>query len=154
MITKFDEEIHEVEERLAREREALVHQAEDLGHTAREAAISPKGLLAAAAVGFMFAELTRSRRPSGQVVVADANGQVSRKLGVGGLLGGAALAIIKAKYGSPGALSRAAWEFAAAQRARRSDASVSASSARTAAPGAYAPAPRLPVVPPATPPVP
>ncbi len=115
MITKFDEEIHEVEARLAREREALVNQAEDLGQTAREAAVSPKGLLAAAAVGFMLGELTRPRRAHAKV---DAPAQAPRKLGLGGILGGAALAFIKAKYGSPAALSRAAWEFAAATRAR------------------------------------
>jgi hypothetical protein len=117
MNTKFDDEIHQVEARLAREREAIVHQAEDLGHTARDAAVSPKGLMAAAAVGFMLGELTRpsrgARSGNGQH-----NGQTSRKLGLGGMLGGAALAFVKAKYGSPAALSRAAWEFAAAQRAR------------------------------------
>jgi hypothetical protein len=154
MITKFDEEIHEVEERLAREREALVHQAEDLGHTAREAAISPKGLLAAAAVGFMLGELTRARRTPHAAV--HANGQASRTLGLGGLLGGTALALIKAKYGSPGALSRAAWEFAAAQRARRPSANATARAGAAAPAGAaYAVTePRYQVAPRDTPPVP
>ena len=123
MMTKFDEEIHEVEARLAREREELVHQAEDLGQTAREAAISPKGLIAAAAVGFMVGELTKSRRHP-----RTAAPPAARKMGIGGLLGGAALAFLKARYGSPAALSRAAWEYAAAQRARR------AAAARTAPP--------------------
>ena len=131
MMTKFDEEIQEVEARVAREREELVHQAEDLGHTightAREAAISPRGLIAAAAIGFMVGELTRPRRhPRTPQAQPTARGKMGR---LGGLLGGAALAFVKSRYGSPAALSRAAWEFAAAQRARRAAATRASKSA-------------------------
>ena len=153
MMTKFDEEIQEVEARLAREREALVHQAEDLGQTARDAAISPKGLMAAAAVGFMLGELTRPRRSH---VHANASSSAPRKLGFGGIIGGAALALLRSRYGSPAALSRAAWEFAAAQRARRNSTRTPTAAAAGAASGgsyaASAPA-RASVAPPA-PPVP
>ncbi|MCC6534760.1 MAG: hypothetical protein IT531_19620 [Burkholderiales bacterium] len=114
MITRYDEEIHEVEDRIARERAALVEQAEDLGHTAVDAAVSPKGLLAAAAVGFVLGEMLKPRRP------ASAAASSTRKLGWTGLLGSAALALLKSQYGSPLALSRSAWNYAAAQRARRS----------------------------------
>jgi len=149
MITKFDEEIQEVEARLAREREALVHQAEDLGHTAREAAISPKGLMAAAAVGFMLGELTRPRRAHAN---GNAGSSAPRKLGFGGIIGGAALALLRSRYGSPAALSRAAWEFAAAQRAHRNStrAPTAAGAARSGSYGASAPT-RAPVAPPASP---
>ena len=75
MMTKFDDEIQEVEARLVRERAALVHQAEDLGHTAREAAVSPKGLLAAAAVAFMidtwFSEVRRWEKEIGATLAND-----------------------------------------------------------------------------------
>ena len=123
MMRKYDEEIREVEARLQREREALLLQAEDLGHTARDAAISPKGLLAAAVVGFMLGELTT--RPRRHVDWSS----TPRKLGLGGLLGGAALAFIRTQYGSPAALGRAAWEYAAELRARRAAAANAATAA-------------------------
>lgn len=115
MMDRYDDEIRDLEERLMREREALLHQAEDLTDRARALAVSPKGLLAAAAVGFLLGELSRpGRRPHRQ-------DSVPRKLGVGGILGGMALTLIKAQYGSPYAFARAAWNYLGARRTARFD---------------------------------
>lgn len=132
MNTKYDDEIREVESRLVREREALKAKAEDLGETARDAAVSPKGLIAAFAIGFLFGELTAPKRRKEKSQVAD----TTKKVGIGGLIGSALFAFARSQYGSPWQLGRSAWEFAAAQRARR--AAAAATSAAEAAEAAEA----------------
>lgn len=121
MMDRYDDEIRELEERLVRERAALVHRAEDLTHTAKAAAVSPKGLFVAAALGFLLGELSRPRHRH--------HDGTPRKLGVGGLIGGMALTLIKAQYGSPFGFGRAMWEYAAARRARHPSTSPSPPSA-------------------------
>jgi hypothetical protein len=92
-MTKYDDEIREVESRLEREREALRVQAQDLTSTARRVVASPKGLLAAAVVGFLFGELTapRRRRRSGHETRQQGVQPAAQALGIGGILGSAAL---------------------------------------------------------------
>lgn len=113
-MDRYDEEIRQLEERLMHEREALVHRADDLTQRARALAASPKGLLAAAAVGFMLGELSRPRRYRHD----EERDRIPRKLGFSGVVGGVALALIKAQYGSPLAFGRAVLDFIAARRAR------------------------------------
>ena len=132
MNTKYDEEIRQVESRLVREREALKAKAEDLTETARDAAVSPKGLVAAFAIGFLLGELTAPKRRKEKSQVAD----TTKKVGIGGLLGSALFAFARSQYGSPWTLGRSAWEYAAALRARR--AAAAASAAATAAGAAAA----------------
>ena len=132
-MTKFDDEIREVEARLVREREALRAKAEDLGETARDAAVSPKGLLAAFAIGFVLGELTtpRRRKEKSQAV------ETTKKVGIGGLLGSAIFAYARSHYGSPWSLGRSAWDYAAAMRQRRA-----AAAARAAASSIVTPTPQ------------
>lgn len=118
MHTKYDDEIRELEARLAFEREALVHGAEDLTYTAKRLAGSTKGLVAAAVVGFVLGELTRpKRRPSRQSRKDEA--PASKGVGLGGVLGGVALALIRAQFGSPLGMGKAALSYAAARRRAR-----------------------------------
>jgi hypothetical protein len=124
-MSKYDDEIREVEARLMREREALMAKAEDLGETARDAAVSPKGLLAAFAIGFVLGELTAPRRRKEKSQVVD----TTKKVGLGGLIGSAVFAYARSHYGSPWALGRSAWEYAAAARARRAAAAARAAAA-------------------------
>jgi hypothetical protein len=128
MNTKYDEEIRQVESRLVREREALKAKAEDLTETARDAAVSPKGLVAAFAIGFLLGELTAPKRRKEKSQVAD----TTKKVGIGGLLGSALFAFARSQYGSPWTLGRSAWEYAAALRARRAAAAASAAGAAAA----------------------
>lgn len=125
MMTRYDEEIRELETRLQREREALADRVDEVAQRARSTAdrarasvASPRGLLGALAAGYLIGELTRRRRklpPHGD----HESSSVPRKLGVGGLLGGAALAVIRAQYGSPLAFARAMSEYVAEWRAAR-----------------------------------
>jgi hypothetical protein len=115
MMNKYEDEIQAVEERLVREREALALRAEYLGRSARSAAASPKGLIVAAAIGFLVGELTRPRHHHHHGPAPGAPG----KLGLGSLLGGVALALMRAQYGSPLGFGRAAFQYAAERRAAR-----------------------------------
>lgn len=130
MHTRFDDEIREVEVRLASEREALFHGAEHLSHSAKCLAASPKGLLAAAVVGFLIGELTRPRRSPAR---HDQSSVTPKAVGLGGVLGGVALALVRAQFGSPLGMGKAAFEYAAARWRSRA-----AAASGSGAPGAIA----------------
>jgi hypothetical protein len=97
-----DDDIRAVESRIARERHALAALLEDCGQTARDAVAAPKNLLAVAGLGFVLGEVLRPGRSA----------SLARKRGLGGLLAGAAIALIRARYGSPWALGRRLWSEA------------------------------------------
>jgi len=126
-MDRYDDEIRELEERMMREREALIHQAESLTDKARSLAVSPKGLLFAAAFGFLLGEVTRPRSRHQRE-------SLPAKVGMGGVVGGLALALIKAQYGSPLGFARAMWEQVEARRAR-TQSDVYTSAERSAVPG-------------------
>jgi hypothetical protein len=111
MMSKYDDEIRAVEERLVRERAALADRAERLGQRARDAAASPTGLIVAAALGFLLGELSRPRHHHHH-----SSAPMPAKIGLGGVLGGVALALMRAQYGSPVGFGRAAWQYAAERR--------------------------------------
>lgn len=136
MHTKYDDEIREVEARLAFEREALLNGAENLTDTAKRMAASPKGLLAAAAVGFAIGELTRGKRRRARN--DQASSVAPKAVGLGGVLGGVALALVRAQFGSPLGMGRAAWEYAAARRRARAQAQAQAATSTPDAPGVLA----------------
>jgi hypothetical protein len=138
MSMNYDDDIREAESRLVRDRQALLAQAEDLTASARDLASSPKGLLAALAVGFVLGELTTPRRarrtPKKSQVTGTAD--TTAKMGLGGLIGSALFAYARSRYGSPWELGRSAWNYyAARQQTRRA-----AARARTPAPGSAPPA--------------
>ncbi len=109
-MKRYDEDIRVVEARLQRERELLRAEAEDLRAITLDAAVSPKGLLAAAAVGFFIGELLRPRRQRHPEPSA------AKKMGFGGLIASLAFAALRSQVGSPWTLGRAAWEYAAKAR--------------------------------------
>jgi hypothetical protein len=104
----LDDEIRAVEARIARERHGLAALLQDCGETARDAVAAPKSLLAVAMLGFVLGEALRPARPAAP----------PRRRGLGGFLTGAALALIRARYGSPWALSRRLWSEAPRRTAR------------------------------------
>ena len=151
-MTKYDDEIREVESRLEREREALRVQAQDLTSTARRVVASPKGLLAAAVVGFVFGELTapRLRRRGGREMRNQGAQPVpaAKALGIGGILGSAALTFVRQRYGSPWVLANRAWHYYQMQkRARPRDEYAHAAAPRRAPAVRPAPASVEPVAP-------
>jgi hypothetical protein len=100
-MSRLDEEIRAVEARIARGRTGLATLMGDCEETARDAVAAPKSLLAVAALGFALGEMLRPARAA-----------PPRSRGVKGLLAGAALALIRARYGSPWALARRIWSEA------------------------------------------
>ena len=103
MNSKYDDEIREAEQRLIRDRQALVDEAHALTIRAREAAASPKGLFAAFVIGYVVGELTAPKRRDKRREAAVAT---TKKVGIGGLLGSAVLAYVRSQYGSPWVLGR------------------------------------------------
>lgn len=102
----LDDDIRAVEQRIARGRHRLAALAEDCEETARHAIVSPHGLIAVAAVGFMLGEMLRPRRRPAP----------TRNAGLGGLVGGAIAALLRARYGNPWSLAALTWARAAAAR--------------------------------------
>ena len=132
-MSRYDDEIRAVEARLVRDRQALVQDAQDLAATARDAMSSPKGLAIAFAAGFLLGELTAPRRP--RKSRGQQTAETTKKLGLGGLLGSALFAFVRARYGSPWVLARHALDYyLSMQRARQSamQRPASTSSARAA----------------------
>lgn len=99
MTTRLEQEIGAVETRLARTRSDLAALAAEWVGGAREAIASPRSLLGVAAIGFFLGEALR--RPSRL--------EPAKRRGVAGLLAGGALALVRARYGSPLALARRIW---------------------------------------------
>lgn len=93
-------ELQEVEMRLARERADLAALARNLGETARDAVATPRNLLGVAAFGFLLGEMLQSRR---------GDKRPRRRRGLAGLLLGAGIAVLRARYGSPFHLARELW---------------------------------------------
>lgn len=110
MIGDLDAEIRAVEARIAGERDGIVRLLEESGETARDAVATPKNLAAVAALGFVLGQFGR---PRGDHPVR------MRTRGLGGLLAGAAFALVRARYGSPWALARQFWADAPRRTAAR-----------------------------------
>ncbi len=84
-LTAIDEEIQQLEERIASDRAAFVSALSACGHSVRETASSPKALLAVAALGFVAGKLIfRSRGKGAPAAERRASAQPSK---IGGLLG-------------------------------------------------------------------
>src|SRR5690606_7171956 len=99
-----DDEIYEVEARIAQRREALPRVASDTGRSAVDVLVSPAGLAAAVAVGFLAGGglRRRRRRPRKQETEP-----VKAGLGIGSLLMTAGLALVRAQFGSPAGMAQA-----------------------------------------------
>jgi len=105
----FDDDIRAVEQRVARGRNGLAALAENCEETARDAIASPKTLLAVAAAGYMLGEMLRPSRRSAP----------TRKAGLAGMLLGAAVALVRARYGNPWSLAELAWSRRASRAIAR-----------------------------------
>jgi hypothetical protein len=101
VTTPLEHEIGAVETRLARERGDRAARADEWAGCAREAISSPQSLLGVAAIGFFLGEALRGSRR--------AEPARRGRRGLAGLLAGGALALVRARYGSPVALARRVW---------------------------------------------
>lgn len=100
----LDDEIYEIEERLARRRAELPRVARATGKSALHALASPAGLAAAAALGFLAGGGLRRKnghRAEPRWVKVDPQPQKTKGIAIGSLAMSAAIALIKAQFGSP-----------------------------------------------------
>jgi hypothetical protein len=104
----LDDEIYEVEERIARRRTELPRVARATGQSALHALASPAGLATAAAIGF-FAGGGLRRRPKRKPYVERRKTApaASKRAMMGSLLMSGVIALIRAQYGSPAGMAQA-----------------------------------------------
>lgn len=125
----LDDEIYEVEERLARRRAELPRVARATGRSAMHKLASPAGLAAAAALGFLAGGgFGRNRNhPVKPVVERRKQKEQTKGIAIGSLAMSAAIALIKAQFGTPAEMARVLLQkiqsrkVAATTTSRRSD---------------------------------
>jgi hypothetical protein len=98
-MPELDDDIHDVELRLARRRNAVALLADDWAGALRDTLVSGRSLLGVAAVGFAVGEILRP--------AAAGTGRRRSKGGTGLLLSLAAL-LLRARYGAPWRIAVAA----------------------------------------------
>ena len=107
----LDDEIYEVEERLARRRVELPRLARATRRNAMHKLASPTGLAAAAALGFLAGGGLRRKNGRAQAeprwVKVDPQAQKTKGIAIGSLAMSAAIALIKAQFGSPFGMAQA-----------------------------------------------
>ena len=98
-----DQEIFEVERRIALRRAQLKRHAGDAGMRAKQALASPIALLAAAGIGFLLANsfVRRRKEPPHPERRKSDHLKAAKATGFAGILSTGAMWLIKAKYGSP-----------------------------------------------------
>jgi hypothetical protein len=99
----LDDEIYEVEERLARRRAELPGVARATGRSAMHKLASPAGLAAAAALGFLVGGGLRrgnGHHPKPRWVKVEEK-EKAKGIAIGSLAMSAAVALMKAQFGSP-----------------------------------------------------
>lgn len=98
-----DQEIFDVEKRLAQRRARLGHDAHEAGHLAMQKLASPVALLAAAGIGFLIANsfARRRREPAHPERRKEDHLKKAKATGIAGILTTGLMWVIKAQYGSP-----------------------------------------------------
>jgi hypothetical protein len=98
-----DREIFEVEQRLARRRAQVKHEARQAGQAAMQKLASPVALLAAAGIGFVLANsfARRRREPPHPERRKSDHLKKAKATGIAGVLTTGAMWLIKAQFGSP-----------------------------------------------------
>jgi hypothetical protein len=98
MTMHIDEEIRELEQRIAQRRHSIEHTARAAKQRAIRTVLSPVGLLSAAGIGFL-ATFGLARRH--HHVPAGAVGKGGRIAGIASVLASVAFAVLRAQFGSP-----------------------------------------------------
>jgi len=107
-----DQEVFEVEQRLAMRRAQLAQQSREATRRTLQALASPLALVAAAAVGFIAAGALarRNRRPPHPERRKTDHAKAAKRTGVAGMLLPAALWLVRAQWGSPARAAQALLE--------------------------------------------
>jgi hypothetical protein len=108
----LDDEIYEVEQRLQRRREQLPLVARATGRSALHTIASPAGLAVAALLGFVVGGGLRRSEPKAEArwVKVEPKAEKAKGVALGSLAMSAAVALIKAQYGSPLDMARTLYE--------------------------------------------
>jgi alpha-D-ribose 1-methylphosphonate 5-triphosphate synthase subunit PhnG len=113
MAQKIDEEVFELERRIAERQHEIAVLAQATGRSALRALASPSALLIALAAGFVVGGGIgrRTRRPQPQYIAIappDASVKVVKAKGggLGRMLAAGALSLLRARYGTPAALAQ------------------------------------------------
>src|SRR3954462_11266493 len=122
-MKKLDQQIVEVESRIARRRMSVELTGRALWHRSVARVLSPAGLLSAAALGFMTVAAVLRRRP--KIVERRKSGRAPAKWGsVVGLVASGALTLLKARYGGTVGMANKVVEQMRAFKARKSQPSA------------------------------
>jgi hypothetical protein len=100
----IDEEIHELEQRIAQRRHRVEYIARATRQRAVKTVLSPVGLLSAAGVGFL-ATLGLGRRHH-RYAAPKAMSRGGRITGIASLLASVAFSVLRAQFGSPAQMAR------------------------------------------------
>ena len=103
MTMHIDDEIHELEQRIAQRRHAVEYLAHATKQRAIKAVVSPVGLLSAAGVG-LLATLGLTRRH--HYTAPKAVGKGGRIAGIASVLASVAFAMLRAQFGSPAQMAQ------------------------------------------------
>ena len=122
-----DQEIFEVEQRLALRRTQLKRHASDASTRALQALTSPVALIAAAGLGFLAANsfARRRREPPHPERRKSDHTKAAKATGIVGLLTTGAMWVIRAHYGSPTRFAQAMLEKFQSKKGQVSQAQVS-----------------------------
>ena len=103
MTMHIDDEIHELEQRIAQRRHSVEYLARATRQRAIKAVVSPIGLLSAAGVGFL-ATLGLTRRH--HYAAPKAVGKGGRIAGIASVLASVAFTMLRAQFGSPAQMAQ------------------------------------------------
>ena len=98
-----DQEIYEVEQRIAMRRAQVARNSKEVGNRAVQKLASPVALIAAAGIGFLLANsfARRKKEPPHPERRKSDHAKAAKATGLAGILTTGAMWVIKAKYGSP-----------------------------------------------------
>ena len=104
-----DQEIYQVEQRIALRRSQVVRHSKEAGSRALQALASPAALIGAAALGFFAAAAVAKRRqqPEHPQRRKSDHTKAAKATGIAGILLPAAMWFLKAQWGSPVAVAQA-----------------------------------------------
>lgn len=104
---EIDREVFEVEQRIARRRAEIAHVAQATGRRAMQSLASPVALGIALGAGFLVGGFVNRKRRE-PVLVERRRSEIQRrkKTGLGSMLAAGAVALLRARYGTPVALAQ------------------------------------------------